>query len=229
MEMFENENGKDCGIIENIELRPRTRGTVTNNKSNHTNNYSPNCGNNIVWIDKKINQDDSINKIALQYHVSVVDIKRFNNIVNDQEIYALKSIRIPVTELKRDILLKKINEESVNLCNDYNDFSDEKTKLINDNSDREPSVEDIFVKSDTVVAQARDALPSDELHTTNYHFVDAKSPSNTNNIWMIIIAVIIIFVIVPLLLTVIEEENHLEHSSGKDHDDHEKLYHFKNN
>lgn len=221
------DNQTENPSIENIQLRPRTRGgTPINNKSTCISNMSGNYSNNIVWIEKKIKQEDSINKIALQYNVPVTDIKRFNNIVNDQEIYALKSIRIPVSELKRDILLKKMNRENINLSDEFENYDNENAPLINNDSEKEPSVEDIFVKTDTVVAQVRDALPDNEVNIGTYHFVDAKSPNNTNGIWMIIFAVIIIFVIVPLLLTFIEEENHLEHSSGKDND---MLYHLKNN
>ncbi|CEF67095.1 LysM domain-containing protein [Strongyloides ratti] len=221
------DNKIENSTIENFKLRPRTRGGFsTYNKANCINNTPGNFSNNTVWIEKKIKQEDSINKIALQYNVSVSDIKRFNNILNDQEIYALKSIRIPVSELKRDILLKKMSRENIDLSDNFENFDDEKARLISDDSEKEQSVEDIFVKTDTVVAQVRDALPDDEMHVGTYHFVDAKSPNSTNGIWMIILAVIIIFVIVPLLLTFIEEENHLEHSTGKDND---MLYHFKNN
>uniref|UniRef100_A0A0N5CID6 LysM domain-containing protein n=1 Tax=Strongyloides papillosus TaxID=174720 RepID=A0A0N5CID6_STREA len=223
------DNGMETPSIENIELRTRTKGGLSVHiKNNYINNLSRSYGDNIVFMERKIRQGDSINKIALQYNVSVPDIKRYNNIVNDQEIYALKSIRIPVTELKRDFLLKQMDKENYSTSDDFDNYSDERTKLINNESDREPSVEDLFVKTDTLMAQARDALPIDEENIGKYHFVDAKSPNNTSNIWMIIFAVILIFVIVPLLLTVIEEETQVEHSSGND-DDHEMMYHFKNN
>ncbi|NXG79237.1 LYSM3 protein, partial [Baryphthengus martii] len=50
----------------------------------------------IVLLTKDIQEGDTLNAIALQYCCSVADIKRVNNLINDQDFFALRSIKIPV-------------------------------------------------------------------------------------------------------------------------------------
>ncbi|XP_062439363.1 lysM and putative peptidoglycan-binding domain-containing protein 4 [Rhea pennata] len=50
----------------------------------------------VVLLEREITQDDNLNKLALQYGCKVADIKRVNNFIREQDLYALKSIKIPV-------------------------------------------------------------------------------------------------------------------------------------
>nr|XP_009679508.1 PREDICTED: lysM and putative peptidoglycan-binding domain-containing protein 4 isoform X2 [Struthio camelus australis] len=50
----------------------------------------------VVLLEREVTQDDSLNKLALQYGCKVADIKRVNNFIREQDLYALKSIKIPV-------------------------------------------------------------------------------------------------------------------------------------
>ncbi|XP_010192811.1 PREDICTED: lysM and putative peptidoglycan-binding domain-containing protein 4 [Mesitornis unicolor] len=50
----------------------------------------------VVLLEREITEDDSLNKLALQYGCKVADIKRINNFIREQDLYALKSIKIPV-------------------------------------------------------------------------------------------------------------------------------------
>ncbi|XP_004678197.1 PREDICTED: lysM and putative peptidoglycan-binding domain-containing protein 3 [Condylura cristata] len=50
----------------------------------------------IVVLTKDIKEGDTLNAIALQYCCTVADIKRVNNLISDQDFFALRSIRIPV-------------------------------------------------------------------------------------------------------------------------------------
>ncbi|NXA50078.1 LYSM4 protein, partial [Nothocercus julius] len=50
----------------------------------------------VVLLEREITKDDSLNKLALQYGCKVADIKRVNNFIREQDLYALKSIKIPV-------------------------------------------------------------------------------------------------------------------------------------
>ncbi|KAM9223860.1 lysM and putative peptidoglycan-binding domain-containing protein 4 [Leptosomus discolor] len=50
----------------------------------------------VVLLEREITEDDNLNKLALQYGCKVADIKRVNNFIREQDLYALKSIRIPV-------------------------------------------------------------------------------------------------------------------------------------
>uniref|UniRef100_A0A8C9EUG5 LysM and putative peptidoglycan-binding domain-containing protein 4 n=1 Tax=Pavo cristatus TaxID=9049 RepID=A0A8C9EUG5_PAVCR len=50
----------------------------------------------VVLLEREITEDDSLNKLALQYGCKVADIKRVNNFIREQDLFALKSIKIPV-------------------------------------------------------------------------------------------------------------------------------------
>nr|XP_028562550.1 lysM and putative peptidoglycan-binding domain-containing protein 4 [Podarcis muralis]XP_028562551.1 lysM and putative peptidoglycan-binding domain-containing protein 4 [Podarcis muralis]XP_028562552.1 lysM and putative peptidoglycan-binding domain-containing protein 4 [Podarcis muralis] len=50
----------------------------------------------VVLLERQVSKDDNLNKLALQYGCKVADIKRVNNFIQEQDLYALKSIRIPV-------------------------------------------------------------------------------------------------------------------------------------
>ncbi|NXJ13856.1 LYSM4 protein, partial [Odontophorus gujanensis] len=50
----------------------------------------------VVLLEREVAEDDSLNKLALQYGCKVADIKRVNNFIREQDLYALKSIKIPV-------------------------------------------------------------------------------------------------------------------------------------
>uniref|UniRef100_A0A8D0GVI5 LysM and putative peptidoglycan-binding domain-containing protein 4 n=1 Tax=Sphenodon punctatus TaxID=8508 RepID=A0A8D0GVI5_SPHPU len=50
----------------------------------------------VVLLEREITRDDNLNKLALQYGCKVADIKRVNNFIREQDLYALKSIKIPV-------------------------------------------------------------------------------------------------------------------------------------
>ncbi|KAM6303603.1 lysM and putative peptidoglycan-binding domain-containing protein 3 [Podargus strigoides] len=71
------------------ELRPRGREKVRRSASRDRLD-------DIVLLTKAIQEGDTLNAIALQYCCSVADIKRVNNLINDQDFFALRSIKIPV-------------------------------------------------------------------------------------------------------------------------------------
>ncbi|KAM8972315.1 lysM and putative peptidoglycan-binding domain-containing protein 4 [Pelodytes ibericus] len=50
----------------------------------------------VVLLERAITEDDTLNKLALQYACKVADIKRVNNLITEQDMYALKMIKIPV-------------------------------------------------------------------------------------------------------------------------------------
>ncbi|XP_041854163.1 lysM and putative peptidoglycan-binding domain-containing protein 4 [Melanotaenia boesemani] len=52
--------------------------------------------NNVQLLEREVLDGDNLNKIALQYGCKVADIKRINNLMHDQDLFALKSIKIPV-------------------------------------------------------------------------------------------------------------------------------------
>ncbi|XP_036399936.1 lysM and putative peptidoglycan-binding domain-containing protein 4-like [Megalops cyprinoides] len=62
----------------------------------------------VLLLERDVTHGDNLNKLALQYGCKVADIKRVNNLIREQDLYALKSIRIPV---KRHGLLTEANGE----------------------------------------------------------------------------------------------------------------------
>ncbi|XP_075714361.1 lysM and putative peptidoglycan-binding domain-containing protein 4 [Rhinoderma darwinii] len=50
----------------------------------------------VILLEHTITENDNLNKLAIQYGCKVADIKRINNFLTEQDMYALKSIRIPV-------------------------------------------------------------------------------------------------------------------------------------
>ncbi|XP_048185765.1 lysM and putative peptidoglycan-binding domain-containing protein 4 isoform X2 [Perognathus longimembris pacificus] len=50
----------------------------------------------VVLLQHELVQEDSLNKLALQYGCKVADIKKANNFIREQDLYALRSIKIPV-------------------------------------------------------------------------------------------------------------------------------------
>ncbi|XP_068131208.1 lysM and putative peptidoglycan-binding domain-containing protein 4 [Hyperolius riggenbachi] len=63
----------------------------------------------VVLLERAITQEDNLNKLALQYGCKVADIKRVNNFLTEQDMYALKTIKIPV---KVHSILTQHHEES---------------------------------------------------------------------------------------------------------------------
>ncbi|XP_066446083.1 lysM and putative peptidoglycan-binding domain-containing protein 4 [Eleutherodactylus coqui] len=50
----------------------------------------------ITTLEHTITESDNLSKLALQYGCKVADIKRINNFLTEQDMYALKTIKIPV-------------------------------------------------------------------------------------------------------------------------------------
>ncbi|MBN3307773.1 lysM and putative peptidoglycan-binding domain-containing protein 4 [Amia ocellicauda] len=75
---------EECNVI---ELRPRGRESARPGRERTWD---------LVLLERNISPCDNLNKLALQYGCKVADIKRVNNLIREQDLYALKSIKIPV-------------------------------------------------------------------------------------------------------------------------------------
>ncbi|OCU02317.1 lysM and putative peptidoglycan-binding domain-containing protein 3 isoform X2 [Xenopus laevis] len=74
---------------EEFELRPRGREKTRRSTSKERID-------DIVYLSKDVCEGDTLNSIALQYCCSVADLKRANNFLNEQDFFALRTIKIPV-------------------------------------------------------------------------------------------------------------------------------------
>lgn len=64
---------------------------------------------NIQLLERDLTDGDSLNKLALQYGCKVADIKRVNNLIQEQDFFALKSIKIPVQ--KHSLLTETLSDQ----------------------------------------------------------------------------------------------------------------------
>ncbi|XP_063345971.1 lysM and putative peptidoglycan-binding domain-containing protein 3 [Pelmatolapia mariae] len=83
----ENDMSEEDG--ESYELRPRGRERLRRSTSKERMD-------DIIYLTRDIQEGDTLNSIALQYHCSVADIKRANNLLTEQDFFALRSVKIPV-------------------------------------------------------------------------------------------------------------------------------------
>ncbi|KAG5280739.1 hypothetical protein AALO_G00063480 [Alosa alosa] len=89
--IFGNGSETECSEEdgENYELRSRARDRMRRSTSRDRLD-------DIVYLVRDIKDGDTLNSISLQYFCSVADIKRANNLLTEQDFFALRSIKIPV-------------------------------------------------------------------------------------------------------------------------------------
>ncbi|XP_073534755.1 lysM and putative peptidoglycan-binding domain-containing protein 3 [Phyllobates terribilis] len=87
--MANSENEVSEEEAEEYELRPRGREKTRRSTSRERLD-------DIILINKDIVEGDTLNSIALQYCCTVADLKRANNLINEQDFFALRSLKIPV-------------------------------------------------------------------------------------------------------------------------------------
>ncbi|XP_018600607.1 lysM and putative peptidoglycan-binding domain-containing protein 3 isoform X2 [Scleropages formosus] len=97
----ENEFSEEDG--ESYELRPRGRERLKRSASRDRMD-------DIVYLVRDIKEGDTLNAISLQYFCSVADIKRANNLLTEQDFFALRTIKIPV---KKFSILREIHGTAV--------------------------------------------------------------------------------------------------------------------
>ncbi|XP_062945769.1 lysM and putative peptidoglycan-binding domain-containing protein 4 isoform X1 [Cynocephalus volans] len=106
--MFKNSSGDsgDSSEEESHRVLLRPRGKKRQKNGTH---HPPQPGaGDVVLLQRELAQGDSLNKLALQYGCKVADIKKVNNFIREQDLYALKSIKIPV---KNHGILTETHEE----------------------------------------------------------------------------------------------------------------------
>ncbi|XP_043565017.1 lysM and putative peptidoglycan-binding domain-containing protein 3 [Chiloscyllium plagiosum] len=75
-----------------FELRPRGKEKIRRTTSKDRLD-------DIVYLIWEIQEGDTLNALALQYCCTVADIKRVNNLIKDQDFFALRSVKIPVKKI----------------------------------------------------------------------------------------------------------------------------------
>ncbi|CAL8296612.1 lysM and putative peptidoglycan-binding domain-containing protein 3 [Gadus morhua] len=83
----ENDLSEDDGEI--FELRSRGRDRLRRSASRERMD-------DIIYLARDVQEGDTLNSLALHYHCSVADLKRANNLLTEQDFFALRSVKIPV-------------------------------------------------------------------------------------------------------------------------------------
>ncbi|XP_072520702.1 lysM and putative peptidoglycan-binding domain-containing protein 3 [Salminus brasiliensis] len=89
--IFGNNSETECSEEdgESYELRSRGRERLRRSASRERMD-------DIVYVMRDIKEGDTLISISLQYFCSVADLKRANNLLTEQDFFALRSIKIPV-------------------------------------------------------------------------------------------------------------------------------------
>lgn len=88
---FGNNSETDHSEEDGETFELRSRGRERNRRSTSTDRKDD-----IVYLIRDIKEGDTLISISLQYFCTVADIKRANNLLTEQDFFALRSIRIPV-------------------------------------------------------------------------------------------------------------------------------------
>lgn len=89
--MFGNSSENDLSEEDGESYELRSRGRDRPRRSTSRERLDD-----IVYLVRDIKEGDTLNSLSLQYFCSVADIKRANNLLTEQDFFALRSIKIPV-------------------------------------------------------------------------------------------------------------------------------------
>lgn len=81
-----------------------------------------------LFVERKVAEDDTLQSLSLLYGCPISELKRINNLIRDQDFYALSRVKIPVK--KHSFLIDKIKEETTSNTSDVKESS-ERTTLVN--------------------------------------------------------------------------------------------------
>ncbi|XP_068422860.1 lysM and putative peptidoglycan-binding domain-containing protein 3 [Clinocottus analis] len=141
----ENDLSEEDG--ESYELRPRGRERLKRSTSRERMD-------DIIYLTRDIQEGDTLNSIALQYHCSVADIKRANNLLTEQDFFALRSVKIPVrrfsvlTETHSTGPLKSASPSAAKRLNQISSITSLPFESSTDSSSSTDSVEGFLMEKD---------------------------------------------------------------------------------
>ncbi|XP_071795341.1 lysM and putative peptidoglycan-binding domain-containing protein 3-like [Asterias amurensis] len=146
-------------FIEMSELRPRA-GKVKNKKKNVDQRKEAEP----IFIEREIESGDSLQIFSLQYGCPVSELKRCNNLMNDQDFFALRRIKIPV---KQHGLLTETEEERRRRPNATQEAKSTGNNLTNgflsgDDDFESDDEEDQFVRTISIRDSMRDNISTQQ-------------------------------------------------------------------
>ncbi|CAF4278793.1 unnamed protein product [Rotaria sp. Silwood2] len=121
---FENANIELETIISEDESKPNDEHIVRTRCSKQNLTPSAHNGGSIVIIEKPILPNETIQAFAIRHRVPLFQLKRINNLQNDQDFYALTCCRVPV---RRFGLLHEYSESSSSSSSTIVDSNEQST------------------------------------------------------------------------------------------------------
>ncbi|KRZ10500.1 LysM and putative peptidoglycan-binding domain-containing protein 3 [Trichinella zimbabwensis] len=151
---------------DSIELRSRVNNKHLRSNSKERREKNHECNQFVVY---HMCAGDTIQKIALKHNISVNELKRVNNLLSDQDIYALKMIRIPVHrfsfltdsyEVSNDSASGKIDSPVISAAHvsstDSISMHGEKQKLRDDHAHAKNDIIDLLSEVDQNVQRVKE-------------------------------------------------------------------------
>ncbi|CAF0744019.1 unnamed protein product [Rotaria sp. Silwood1] len=171
-------------------------------------------GGSIVIVEKPIRPQETIQAFAIRYRVPVSQLKRLNNLQNDQDFYALTYCRVPV---RRFGLLHESSSSSASIVVNLNDQSITNTSLSIPHSSQEnhhafltamdKDLASMRTKVEQLIETPTTALIPDQPTTKMMIRTTTKPISELNcdgadcgcKFWHIVTVIILIALLIPLI------------------------------
>ncbi|OUC40387.1 LysM domain protein [Trichinella nativa] len=164
---------------DSVELRSRVNSKHLRSNSKERREKNHECNQFVVY---HMCADDTIQKIALKHNISVNELKRVNNLLSDQDIYALKMIRIPVHrfsfltdsyKVSSDSASGKIDSPVISAAHasSVDSFSvhGEKQKLRDDHAHAKSDIIDLLSEVDQNVQRVKEKHSQQNSKEANQH------------------------------------------------------------
>ncbi|KRZ10501.1 LysM and putative peptidoglycan-binding domain-containing protein 3 [Trichinella zimbabwensis] len=164
---------------DSIELRSRVNNKHLRSNSKERREKNHECNQFVVY---HMCAGDTIQKIALKHNISVNELKRVNNLLSDQDIYALKMIRIPVHrfsfltdsyEVSNDSASGKIDSPVISAAHvsstDSISMHGEKQKLRDDHAHAKNDIIDLLSEVDQNVQRVKEKHNQQNSKEVNQH------------------------------------------------------------
>lgn len=177
----------------------------------------------VVFLERTVTEEDSLIKLALQYGCKVADIKRVNNFLTEQDMYAVKTIKIPV---KVHGIFTEHNEEpntQTSRSANSHDVVAEESDDGGDGSEDHRDISQYFQEIDQNIEEATqfqellgEPYGSDCLQVTP---LPRQKDSYLGADWGIrwwnaVLAMLLIGIVLPVFYIIYNEEKHFHSANG---------------
>lgn len=169
-----------------------------------------------TFLEKKLCSDDSLASLALRYGCTVAELKRVNNILTDQEIHGLRTIKVPIKPYS--LLTEEIQNDNDAAAGDghyENELESSSSSSVvralsigssifpNDSASFLSAMDEDLERIRLTTSHYKSSLEevTEELTCKRFHpFTEERKPRNRNIGRFVVIWIIVITIIIPLLI-----------------------------